>query len=314
MTAGDRIVITCAADDAYAMPLAVALRSALDALSRERRCEAFVLDGGLCAESRAKIERSLASPRMALHFVRPDREIFAGIRHRGRVSLTSYFRILLAELLPKSVARAIYLDADVRVRADLSRLWAEAQGDHPVLAVRDAGAPTVGAPLGLRNHRELGLAPQLAYFNAGVMVADLERWREEQLGARLLGYLEEHADAIRWWDQDALNALLAGRWGELDPRWNQIPQVFDRATADTAAFPRAMREVAMRDPWIVHYSTWSKPWHWSCAHPARELFFETLDRTAWAGWRPRKQLSDTWPARPLLRVARGLRRRFHASR
>jgi hypothetical protein len=48
-----------------------------------------------------------------------------------------------------------------------------------------------------------------------------------------------------------------------------------------------------RDPWIVHYSTWSKPWHWSCTHPARERFFEVLDRTEWAGWRPRRSFRDT---------------------
>ena len=102
--------------------------------------------------------------------------------------------------------------------------------------------------------------------------------------------------------------MLAGRWGELDPRWNQIPQFWEPAAGDADPFPPALRELVIRDPWIVHYSTWSKPWHWGCTHPARERFFEVLDRTAWAGWRPRKQLRDTQVAQQCRRIARGVRK------
>ena len=113
--------------------------------------------------------------------VAPDPQSLAGIRHRGRVSHATYFRILAPELLPASLSRVIYLDADVRVASDLSRLWAEPLREHPVLAVRDAGAPLVSSPRGLVNHRELGLAPELGYFNAGVMLLDLARWRAEPM-------------------------------------------------------------------------------------------------------------------------------------
>jgi lipopolysaccharide biosynthesis glycosyltransferase len=304
----DRIFVACSADDAFAMPLAVMLRSALDTLSEPHALEAFVLDGGIAAANREQLERSLASPRLTLHFVTPNPKAIAGIRHRGRVSRATYFRMFVAELLPTSIDRVLYLDADIVVTADLARLWAEPQRGLPVLAVRDAGAPTVSASRGLQNYHALGLAPELAYFNAGVMSLDLIRWREESLAQRLLGYLDTHSYAIRWWDQDALNAVLAGRWGELDPRWNQIPQIWEPAGDDHDAFPASVRELVIRDPWIVHYSTWSKPWHWDCSHPARGLFFEVLDRTAWAGWRPRKTLRDTKVALQYRRIARRIRR------
>jgi lipopolysaccharide biosynthesis glycosyltransferase len=139
------------------------------------------------------------------------------------------------------------------------------------------------------------------------MTLDLALWREEGLAHQLVRYLERNAHAIRWWDQDALNAVLAGRWGELDPRWNQIPQFWEPA-GDGDPFPPALRELVIRDPWIVHYSTWSKPWHWGCTHPTRERFFEVLDRTAWAGWRPRRSFRDTLLWRKWL----GLRRRLAA--
>jgi lipopolysaccharide biosynthesis glycosyltransferase len=304
------IVLACAADDAFAMPLTVALRSVLDTLSPAHALEIFVLDGGIREENRERLAASLDPGRARLRFVAPPPEALAKIRHRGRTSLVTYFRILAADLLPAELRRAIYLDADVVAVADLSRLWAEPLRGAPVLAVRDAGAPTVSSPRGLLNYRELGLAPDLPYFNAGVMSLDLACWREEKLGARLLAYLETHAGAIRWWDQDALNGVLAGRWGELDPRWNQIPQCWEPAAGEGDPFPPALRERVIRDPWIVHFSTWSKPWHWGCKHPARERFFEVLDRTAWAGWRPRRSFRDSLVWRRWL----GLRRRLQALR
>ena len=293
----DPITVACAADDRFAMPLAVTLRSALDTLSETHRLEVHVLDGGIRAENRKRLARTLESPRARLYFVTPPRDAHPELRHRGRFAPAAFYRLLVDRLLPNSVSRAIYLDADLVVAADLARLWAEPLRGLPLLAARDAGAPTVSSPRGLLNHRELGLAPDLPYFNSGVLSLDLARWRQEGISEQLLRYLATHAGVIRWPDQDTLNAVLAGRWGEIDPRWNQIPQIWEPVAGDTDPFPPSLRERVIRDPWIVHYSTWSKPWHWGCTHPARERFFEVLDRTAWAGWRPKKGLGDTQIAR-----------------
>jgi lipopolysaccharide biosynthesis glycosyltransferase len=307
------ITLACAADDRFAMPLAVTLRSALDALSEPHRLEVHVLDGGIRRDNRVRLARSLDSPRLRLHFTTPPPDALGEIRPNRRFPAAAFYRLRVAELLPDSLARAIYLDADLVVVSDLARLWAEPFRGLPLLAVRDAGAPTVASPRGLRNHRELGLAPDQPYFNSGVLSIDLARWRQEKISEQLLRYLVTHADVVRWPDQDTLNAVLAGRFGELDPRWNQIPQVWEPATGDGDPFPAWLRERVIRDPWIVHYSTWSKPWHPRCTHPERERFFATLDRTAWAGWRPRKGLADLAIARQGARIARGAVRRLRSA-
>ena len=162
----------------------------------------------------------------------------------------------------------IYLDADVRrhgrSRAAVGRAPARPAGAR---GARRRSADGLVAARPRSTIASSDSRPSLAYFNAGVMTLDLALWREEQLASQLLRYLERHAHAIRWWDQDALNAVLAGRWGELDPRWNQIPQFWEPAAGDTDPFPPALRELVIRDPWIVHYSTGSKPWHWGCRIP-----------------------------------------------
>lgn len=301
--------VVCAADDRYAMPLAVALRSALDNLVGQRGLEVHVLDGGIRAGNRARLLASLDRARVELRFLVPDRRTFRHAKvKRGRISLASYFRLVAPRLLPEAADRAIYLDSDLVVQGDLGRLWEVHLGGHPVAAVQDVSVPTLGSPRGLANHRRLGLAPDLKYFNAGVLILDLDRWRRESIPERALAYMKEHRESLRWLDQDVLNAVLAGRFRELDPRWNQLPQV--HALDHVTPFEPDVAERVRSDPYIVHFATAEKPWHWICRHPLRELFFVYLDRTAWAGWRPRKGLRDTAAGRVGARLDGALRHRL----
>ena len=50
------------------------------------------------------------------------------------------------------------------------------------------------------------------YFNAGVMLIDLDAWRREDLVGRMLACLRRHRRDVLWWDQYALNVELAGHW------------------------------------------------------------------------------------------------------
>ena len=55
----DAIVLVCAADENYAMPLGTMLYSVLANLREARHLEIFILDGGLTRDSQARIDRIL---------------------------------------------------------------------------------------------------------------------------------------------------------------------------------------------------------------------------------------------------------------
>ncbi|MEA2627199.1 MAG: hypothetical protein QOD06_3244 [Candidatus Binatota bacterium] len=280
--------VACAADDRFAMPLAVMARSAAENLDPGRRLHLFVLDGGIREKSRRRLLASWAGQRLDVEWVALDRSRLAEMKVTGHVAVATYFRLLLPELLPASLSRVLYLDADVVVESDLGPLWDTDLRELALAAAQDLIVGHVSAPNGLRNWRELGLGEGAKYFNAGVLLLDLDRWRSERLGERVLDYLRRHRDVVRWWDQDGLNAVLAGRWLELDPRWNltiqseTLPSV---PPCDAATF----REAIAR-PYVTHFLTHVKPWHTTCRHPRRDVFFRYLDETAWRGWRPRRNL------------------------
>jgi lipopolysaccharide biosynthesis glycosyltransferase len=298
------IVAASATDDHYAMPLAVTIRSALNHLGAGRRLQLFVLDGGLSDESKARLLKSWNDSRLEVEWVRPDMNLVRDLGVSYQVTVVTYLRLLMATLLPPHVGRAIYLDADMLVRRDLGELWAEEQGGSAVLAVPDVAAPCLDAQASLANfddcrehlcartpianYRELGLPPLGRYFNGGLLVADLDQWRRDDLGGQMLACLRKNREHVLWWDQYALNVVLARRWRALDLRWNQGAHLFVYPSWRASPFDRATFRRLRKAPWIVHFCSPSKPWHYLSRHPFRREFFRVLDRTDWRGWRPER--------------------------
>ena len=295
-------IVVLAADDRFAMPLAATVRSALDNLAPDRKLRLYVMDGGIKDATKERLMRSWPAGRYSIEWLTVNASALAGLPTSGHINLVSYYRILIARVLPAELQRAIYLDADLIVRTDLSRLWDQELSGQSCLAAQDCSAPYLdsadalanyrecGSYLGsvqpVPNFRELGLKPDAAYFNAGVLLIDLAAWRNSDLSRQSLECLEQHRQHVLWWDQYALNVVLAGRWGALDARWNQGTHVFMYPTWQQSPFDRETYEQLRNDPFIVHFTTRTKPWMPLCQHPFRTEFFDYLNRTDWAGWRP----------------------------
>lgn len=287
------LVVVGAADGAYAMPLAVMLRSLTARLAPPWHVEAHIFDDGLAPRERAAVEASLDA-RCTLRWATARGCELAAQPLWGRMPRTTYQKLTLGSWLPAEIPRAIWLDCDLLVRTDLARLWQERLGEHLALAARDPLVPRLGSRFGVAAHRELGLARDAKYFNAGVLLIDLERWRAERVEERAADYLARYGRRLTFWDQEALNAVLAGRWGELDPRWNRNPNLHLLFPAVPAA-----TENAADDAWIAHFSGRLKPWTCPGASPYQSEFEAHLDATAWAGW----QSPRTWRSALLARYA-----------
>lgn len=276
------------------MPLAVMLASLSDRIDPGRAVSVYVLDGGLTAESRSRLTRSLQRDTVELCWVDVESSALESLPVWGRMSATTYARLLLPVLLPASIDRVIWLDCDLIVHADLGALWSHPLEGRPALAVQDMIVPYVSSPDGIAHYAALGLERQTEYFNAGVMVVNLERWRSGDVPGRVLEYLHTHAQDVVYWDQEGLNAVLAGDWGALDPRWNQNAGVAGRSFYHPEHLDGETYRRVVDDPWIIHFSGNLKPWMLrDTTDPARALYFEYLDRTPWAGWRPRRTLWNT---------------------
>ena len=192
--------------------------------------------------------------------------------------------------MPKDADRAVYLDCDVVIRRCIGDLYDLDMDGAVALAALDQGAAFVACPWGLGNWFELGQQPSDFNFNSGVMLIDIEAWRRDRIGRTAIEYARVSGPDVREFpincDQEALNATVGKRIGTLDPRWNQQGELFTPANAAVLPFPRETVEKIRQDPWVVHYSTGTKPWHFGCTHPWVAEWFVNLDDTEYRGWRP----------------------------
>lgn len=243
-------------------------------------------------------------------------ERLAGLPTSGFTGKGSWYRIFLPGLLA-DVSRILYLDVDLLVTDSLRPLRAVDLSDAYVAAVTNVFEPAhVGRPA------ELGLASPAEYFNAGVLLMNLEAMRTDDCTTRLLTYGRENAARLLWRDQDALNVVLGRRRVHLHPRWNCMHSVmeFDQSV-DVFGWEQVIE--ARRNPAIRHFEgpSLNKPWHYLAASDLRRMYAHHRRATPWprvvpddrtAATRLLKPLPMAWRRRAYARLAR-LRRRRGAS-
>jgi len=249
------VVFAC--DENYAMPLATALRSILDANKKRWPFEFYVLTDRFSDEIRRKVLASLPKGSSTIRWIDVDITPFSKFGTIPHISMMTYARFLLPSIFPESVSKVLYLDADLLVLDDLGPLWDTDLEGSVLGAVLDGLDPHLksGKP-------HLDAVPKVrAYFNAGVLLIDLGRWRQERISEKALEYMIQYPQSP-YSDQDALNAVCDGLWKKLDSRWN-CQKFYEKMSL--LNMDRTQR------PGIIHFVCRDKPWN--AGIPNRETLF-----------------------------------------
>jgi lipopolysaccharide biosynthesis glycosyltransferase len=240
------LVFAC--DEGYAMPLATALRSIVDANRSNEPLDVYVLSDHFSESIRQKVIDSLPRGSASIHWMAVDLSLFEEFETLPHISKMTYARLQIPHMFPEKVSRVLYLDADILVLDDLGPLWDTNLKGAVAGAVLD---PTMDA---LIKNRATGTddVPHVQdYFNAGVLLIDLVRWRKERISEKALEYLRCHPRSF-FADQDALNVACDGRWTALDPRWNFFHHwyisILDMIPAER---PKIVHFVTSRKPWLA---------------------------------------------------------------
>ncbi|HLT62166.1 MAG TPA: glycosyltransferase family 8 protein, partial [Microlunatus sp.] len=252
-SSSNEIKVVVAADAGYLVPLAAMVRSVLDH-HRRGRLTVRALVRGTTEADRARLADSWrADPRTRVIVDPIDQVEFGPLVGFNGISVTTYTRLLLADLLPADWSRVIYLDADTIVCSDLRRLWEQPLKGRVIGAVQDDGVRYVSSPKGVREWRELGLSPTLPFFNAGVLLIDLDQWRERGIGRQALNFALDRAGERIVCDQEALNTIVAGEWTPLPDGYNVS------ALRQALWAGRAAQGMPVPRTHIRHFTTRDKP-------------------------------------------------------
>ena len=258
------MIIASAANEKYFIGLYVSLISMARALPQDKRVRFHVVDGGLKKNSIHRLEKDLSHllPKMTLVLDEINASLFEGFPDMSGDRLT-YARLLLPDIIPED--RVIYLDADLLCNKNFETLWEIDLKESPIAAAQDQSIRF------LKNDmppNSLGVNPETPYFNPGIALLDLDRWRREGLSKDVMKYIQSHAEYCKYWDQSALNAVFQGDCSWLEDSWNVPSFVLDQKPD--------MRLGSLN----IHYLSWRKPWLYYGCEFSSQLYYVFLKKFA----------------------------------
>jgi lipopolysaccharide biosynthesis glycosyltransferase len=256
-----------ACDESYAVPLATSIRSIVASSNGQQQIEIVVLTPSrFSAAVKKKVADSVPERFSLIRWVEIDVSQFACFSTAPYISSMTYARLLIPYLLPDYASRALYLDADILVLQDLEVLWQFQMEEAVLAAVNDVASETHAARL--NSELRDGFGPH--YFNAGVLLIDLPRWRKERISERALEYLKQNPET-HLSDQDALNVVCREKWEKLDEKWNYQPSPEEQTSHQLT-----------QDAAIVHFVGPFKPWDPRSRNVHARLYDSFRRRTAFA--------------------------------
>lgn len=161
---------------------------------------------------------------------------FDSNRVRGKISKSvrqaldqplNYARIYLADIMPANVKRVIYLDSDLVVVDDIGKLW-DVDLEGRVLAAPEychANFTNFFTDLfwSDRNLAKTFDGRDPCYFNTGVMVMNVEKWRQGGYSQRVEEWMvvQKQKRIYHLGSLPPFLLVLAGNIKGVDHRWNQ---------------------------------------------------------------------------------------------
>ena len=130
---------------------------------------------------------------------------------------TTYGRLLIPDYI--DAAQILYLDSDLVITCDVLELADLDMEGYPIAAYTGTA---VNYALDRTYFLERGYSKDMAYFNAGVLLMDLDAWRERDLTSEWKEIIADRPETLQSHDQTILNRICAGDFKRLPLKYNTL--------------------------------------------------------------------------------------------
>lgn len=272
--------ITCATDNNYVRHCGVMLTSLLVNNVNEE-IHVYLLTEGLSADNKESLKKIVSTYGGFFHYCIVDKGsiCFCPIDGSNYLTLATYFRLLIPKILPDNVSKVIYLDCDLVINTSLIELWNIDITGYALAAVDEVDCQSSDV------FERLCISSDKGYFNAGVLLMNLQYWRENDINGKCLEYIKKYPKRLTTCDQDALNAVLHTSWLSISRKWNMTTAFYlldfveQHRTEDDFMF-------ILSHPAIIHFTWKLKPGDLGFCHPLEKVFFQYQDLTEWKSVKP----------------------------
>lgn len=180
----------------------------------------------------------------------------------------SYLRIFMGSILSGNIEKVLYLDGDTLIFDNIRELWNIELEENVCGGILD--------PVTIDAKTRIGLKGNDNYFNAGVILINLYKWRKDDIEQKMINFLNERSGNVFHHDQGLFNAVIRD-WEIIHPRFDMMSpySFFNRRNLikiyQNLQIP-AEKEIteAKKNPVIYHDKFWAKYW----IHPVKKLWWE----------------------------------------
>ncbi len=277
--------ILYASNDGFARHLGTSMYSLFDKNRGAKRITVYVLSLGLSDENIGKLKKiaDQFGRELVILEMGDIREKFDFDVDTGGYDISIMGRLFMGEMLPGNVERVLYLDCDTVVVRSIEKMWKEDLDEAVLGAVME---PTIYEAV----KESIGLEQEDGYYNSGVLLVDLKRWRADHVQETLMQFLKEKGGALFASDQDLLNGALKGRIHTLMPTCNFFPNYryfsYKTLVEHAPSYKKVSKEEfqkAKKHPIIIHYMGDERPWIRGNLNHYRLAYERYLAMTPWAG-------------------------------
>lgn len=260
----ETINIIFSSDNNYAPYMGVAICSIFENKKEGYLIDINILDGGIAEDNKIKLKVLEDKYNFKINYIKMDTNFFKDFYISRQITQASYYRILIPDLLP-NIQKALYLDCDIIVINDIFELYNINIDNYYFAAVDEEN-------YGVDRLKNLRIPENEKYFNAGVMLINLKKWRETNINKKIIEFIREENHKLDSHDQDAINAILFGQWLNIPYKYNYTSMLVSIHPID---YNQITNNII-----IIHY-TGLKPWNYSSINVLNKKYFYYFLKTPW---------------------------------
>ena len=186
-----------------------------------------------------------------------DSILFADAPTQKWWSEETYYRLLAFDVLPAKCDRALWLDADIIVNGNIEAFYYQSFEEQYAVVCKGCNQ---------RLKYDLGLPQEHEYFNAGVILFNLQRIRANFTKQSIFDCLREYNGRLNALDQDVLNLLFSGHVLYVDEQIYNCEvfgfHVYSKEKMDGFSKARIIHFAGPLKPWKRKGANWADRFWW----------------------------------------------------
>ena len=237
----------------------------------------LLLPGDFKADSKQKLlSLSNKYPNCKIHIIDMSNR-FENCKTSSHITTPTYYRLGLPSILP-DVDKILYLDVDIIVKKDLSELYNTNIENYYVAGVDQPHTSKIS--LGKEFLQSVGLVSHDEYINAGILLMNLKKMREDDLENKFTQCIAKNKDNKKWrlHDQDIMNEVCFDSIYYLPFKYNALMHYYNMYSYLVKPIAKEVWDNAYENSVIVHFSSKNKPWN-DLSLPKSELWWEYAKKT-----------------------------------